>query len=240
MNNGWIKLHRKIRENEIWEKEPFNKRSAWIDLLLRATHKKEKFLIGNTIIKLKAGQIFTSEKKLAEDWKWSRWKVRCFLNLLKEISQIETPEKTSRYTILTIANWELYQSDNSNKDTNKDIKKTSKRHQKDTYKNVKNDKNVKKRTTTVQKEKKIYFDFDKEIWENITDKDKNSWREAYPACDIKLELVQMKEWLLSNPSKRKANYRRFITNWLARSQEKGGTRGLVKDNIDNLPDLMEE
>ncbi len=143
-SNGWIKLHRKIRENEIWQKEPFNKRSAWIDLLLRATHKGEKFLIGNTIVKLEAGQIFTSEKRLAEDWKWSRWKVRCFLNLLKEIGQIETPKKTSKYTILTIANWELYQSDNSNKANKKDIKKTSKRHQKDTYKKVKNDKNVKK------------------------------------------------------------------------------------------------
>ncbi len=239
MNNGWIKLHRKIRENEIWEKEPFNKRSAWIDLLLRATHKKEKFLIGNTIIKLKAGQIFTSEKKLAEDWKWSRWKVRCFLNLLKEIGQIETPEKTSRYTILTIANWELYQSDNSNKDTNKNIKKTSKRHQKDTYKNVKNGNNDKKSNTTVQK-KKINFDFDKEIWENITDKDKNSWREAYPACNIELEIKQMKEWLLSNPDKRKTLYRKFITNWFKRSQDKGGTRGLVKEDIDNLPDLMGE
>jgi len=34
----------------------------------------------------------------------------------------------------------------------------------------------------------------------------------------------MKEWLLSNPKKRKKNYRRFITNWLTRSQEKGGTK----------------
>ena len=101
-------------------------------------------MMGNTIIKLKAGQIFTSEKKLADDWKWSRWKVRCFLNLLKEIGQIETPKKTSKYTLLTVANWELYQSDNSNKAIGKDIKKTSKRHQKDTYKNVKNVKNVKK------------------------------------------------------------------------------------------------
>ena len=34
----------------------------------------------------------------------------------------------------------------------------------------------------------------------------------------------MKEWLLSNPSKRKGNYRRFITNWLSRSQERGGSK----------------
>lgn len=162
-SNGWIKLHRKIRENEIWQKEPFNKRSAWIDLLLRASHKGEKFLIGNTIIELEAGQIFTSEKKLADDWKWSRWKVRCFLNLLKEIGQIETPEKTSRYTILTITNWELYQSSNSNKATKKDIKKTSKRHQKDTYKNVKKVKNVKNSTNTIPQTETLISQFPTDI-----------------------------------------------------------------------------
>ncbi len=239
MNNGWIKLHRKIRENEIWEKEPFDKRSAWIDLLLRATHKEEKFLIGNTVIKLKSGEVFTSEKKLAKNWKWSRHKVRNFFILLEQIGQIGTPKRTSRYTLLTIVNWEQYQSDNSKKDTKKDIDGTSKGHPRDTYKNVKNGKNVKKEPTTVQKNK-INFDFDEEIWENITDKDKNSWREAYPACDIDLEIKQMKEWLLSNPDKRKTLYRKFITNWFKRSQDRGGTRGLVKENIDNLPDLMEE
>ena len=34
----------------------------------------------------------------------------------------------------------------------------------------------------------------------------------------------MRQWLISNPNKRKKNYRRFITNWLSRSQEKGGTK----------------
>ena len=144
MNNGWIKLHRKLRENEIWEKEPFDKRSAWIDLLLRATHKEEKFLIGNTVIKVKSGEVFTSEKKLAKNWKWSRHKVRNFFILLEQIGQIGTPKRTSRYTLLTIVNWEQYQSDNSKKDTKKDIKRTSKGHPRDTYKNVKNGKNVKK------------------------------------------------------------------------------------------------
>ena len=147
-SNGWIKLHRKIRENEIWKREFFDKRSAWIDLLLRAAHKEEKFLIGNTIIKLKPGEIFTSEKKLAKDWKWSRHKVRNFLTLLAQTDQIGTPKRTSRYTLLSIVNWKKYQSDNSEKDTKKNNEGTSKGHQRDTYKNVKNDKNVKDKPNT--------------------------------------------------------------------------------------------
>ena len=34
----------------------------------------------------------------------------------------------------------------------------------------------------------------------------------------------MREWLLANPSKKKKNYRRFITNWLTRTQDKGGSK----------------
>ncbi|KKL74300.1 hypothetical protein LCGC14_2066250, partial [marine sediment metagenome] len=36
--------------------------------------------------------------------------------------------------------------------------------------------------------------------------------------------IEMKEWLRSNPDKKKSRYRRFITNWLSRSQERGGSK----------------
>jgi len=51
----------------------------------------------------------------------------------------------------------------------------------------------------------------------------------------------MKAWLLSNPEKKKKNYRRFITNWLSRSQEKGGTKNIVKleDQDPELRHLIE-
>jgi len=83
-----------------------------------------------------------------------------------------------------------------------------------------------------EKKKKINFNFDKEEWENITPKDIERWKEAYPACDIKVELAQMREWLISNPKKAKKNYRKFITNWLSRSQDKGGTKTKKKSFID--------
>jgi len=70
----------------------------------------------------------------------------------------------------------------------------------------------------------IYFDFKKRKFFNITIEDKAGWLEAYPAVDIDHELNGMREWLLSNPSKKKKNYRRFITNWLTRAQEKGGSK----------------
>jgi hypothetical protein len=67
-------------------------------------------------------------------------------------------------------------------------------------------------------------------WEGIKEEDIESWKSAYPACDIDLELKRMVEWLKSNPAKaRKSNYRKFITGWLSRTQDRGGTRGILLD-----------
>ncbi|NLX97590.1 MAG: hypothetical protein GXY83_15590 [Rhodopirellula sp.] len=61
-------------------------------------------------------------------------------------------------------------------------------------------------------------------WQGITEADKAEWRKAYPACDIDLCLIQMGVWCKSNPRKaKKSRWRRFISNWLTRQQDRGGT-----------------
>jgi len=53
----------------------------------------------------------------------------------------------------------------------------------------------------------------------------NEWKELYPAVDVEQQLRNMKGWLDSNPKRRKtkAGILKFITGWLAREQDKGGT-----------------
>ena len=46
--------------------------------------------------------------------------------------------------------------------------------------------------------------------------------EAYPAIDVRQTVSAAGAWLLANPTKRKANVWRFLTNWCARQQERGG------------------
>lgn len=55
----------------------------------------------------------------------------------------------------------------------------------------------------------------------------NEWMELYPAVDIMQCLRNMKGWLLSNPAKRKTarGISRFITTWLQKEQDRGGTPG---------------
>jgi len=57
----------------------------------------------------------------------------------------------------------------------------------------------------------------------ITAADRDGWTLAYPAVNIDRQLAAMTEWLKSNPLKaRKSNWRRFVTTWLSKQQDRGG------------------
>lgn len=53
-----------------------------------------------------------------------------------------------------------------------------------------------------------------------------NWSTAFPAVDVKQELLEMASWLDSNPKRRKTRrgINHFINNWLSREQDRGGTR----------------
>lgn len=81
------------------------------------------------------------------------------------------------------------------------------------------------RSITV-KPARINFNATSRAWEGISPEDMEAWSKAFPACDLNSELAQMIEWIIGNPAKgKKSHYRRFITGWLSRSQNRGGGRG---------------
>ena len=109
MNRGFIKLYRKIEDNTIWlTDEPFCKRAAWVDLILMANHKDNSFLMGLQKIQIKRGQKWTSSKKLAERWSWSRQRVLKYLRLLETEGMIYL-DVTNRGLLITIVNYGIYQ-----------------------------------------------------------------------------------------------------------------------------------
>ncbi len=118
---GWINIHRQIKENWIWKsEEPFDKRSAWIDLLLTVNHKNKKIPFENGFIEIERGQTLTSIKQLSEKWKWSRHKVSDFLDQLERDTMIVQVRDT-RKTLVSIVNYDKYQAQINNKDIVSDI-----------------------------------------------------------------------------------------------------------------------
>ena len=150
MNNGWIYLHRKLLDCSIWtDGDEFDRRSAWIDLLLLANHSDKTIIFDGNKMVITRGQYLTSVRKLSERWHWSKDRTLRFLRLLEELEMIQRDSNNKR-TLLTIINYGVYQvaSDthkDTDKDTHKDTDKDTDKPQTTIYNNYNNDNNINKR-----------------------------------------------------------------------------------------------
>ncbi|HCX9132543.1 TPA: DnaD domain-containing protein [Staphylococcus aureus] len=126
---GWISIDRSIQNHWLFkEKRTFSKFEAWIYLLMEANHSKAKVPIGNQIVTVERGQRLTSILTLSDLFNWSRFKVKTFLDLLESDGMLEV-KTTSKYTLITIVNYDFYQSEQGRNQHQNNIKPTSKQHQ---------------------------------------------------------------------------------------------------------------
>jgi len=130
MAEGWIKLHRAIRKNWIWEDA--QKLKWWLDILLQANHQEKKVLLGNELVLIERGSFHTSELKLAKKWGVSKTTVRKFLELL-ESDRMITTIKSKKGTTLKVSNYEDYQGFSEEEKTDK---KPQKNHNVDHKKTI--------------------------------------------------------------------------------------------------------
>jgi len=131
MNNGWIKLHRKLLDNPIAKKPAWA--WLWVILLLLASHDdKESFIWNGKEVVLKKGQFVTGRKKLAQLSGISETTIERALKWLESGQQIGQ-QKTTKYRLITILKWEEYQK----VDTRLDNRRTTDGQQTDTIKNLK-------------------------------------------------------------------------------------------------------
>lgn len=133
---GFIKLHRKITEWE-WYSD-INATRLFIHLLITANFEDKKW----KGISIKRGQIVTSLANLSKETSLSVRSIRTALNKLKSTNEL-TSKTTSKFTILTLVNYGLYQD--------KEKIATSKTTSKTTNERQTND----KQTTTTKEGKEI-------------------------------------------------------------------------------------
>lgn len=107
MDNGWVKIHRKVLDNPTVMKSPEHFQ-VWIYLILRASTKEyETSYYGNKVL-LKPGQLVTSRRAIARDLDISPSKVTRVLNDFESDTLIE-PLKSAKYSVITVLNYTLYQ-----------------------------------------------------------------------------------------------------------------------------------
>ena len=118
VDNGFIKLHRRILKHWILKRDDYFR--AWVLILLEARWGKEndKILVGSQLIDCKRGESLNSLRTWANLFgpKWTVKKVRTFFALLEQDGMIVTHgyQKTTR---LTICNYDIYQCEGHVKGT---------------------------------------------------------------------------------------------------------------------------
>lgn len=213
-DKGWIKTYRKIQDCWIWlDKEPFDKRSAWIDLLLTANHADKKILFNGELITIERGQILTSIRQLAEKWKWSYDKVLRFLRLIENDGMIKKESDNFR-TLLTIENYEVYQelpnanrtpiseqssepsSEQSSERTSEQAsERVSDKQELKNYKNVKNDKELKNVKNNIKRFCKPTFEeVDSYCCQRNNGIDAQAFIDFYESKGWKVGNTPMKDW----------------------------------------------
>lgn len=112
---GWVKLHRVITKNWIWDCERHSKQSAWLDLIMMVNHEDRKITIGTQIVLIKRGSVWTSYKKLKARWRWSNDRLYGFIRALVSDGMI-TVQTTNAGTLLTVLNYSIYQGSGGSDD----------------------------------------------------------------------------------------------------------------------------
>jgi len=105
---GWIKIHRKIQDNEIYNELPFDYLHAFVDLLLMACFEEKIVEVRGISVCQHLGEVITSTYILANKWGWTRQQVRYFLEKLSGNGMLKV-ESSKVWTMIKIVNYSKYQ-----------------------------------------------------------------------------------------------------------------------------------
>ena len=139
MNEGWIKLHRCLLDKAIWNCSTPEQCKLLITILLLANHEPKQWIWEGKQFVCEAGQFITSINSLAQKTGLTQRQVRTALDKF-QVHNFLTSKVSNTGRLITIVNWELYQSNevDSDKQIDKRVTKECQTHDKPltTNKNV--------------------------------------------------------------------------------------------------------
>ena len=164
MTDGYIKLWRKVLDGDMLKNHKLFIFWAWC--LLKASYKQYKITVGFQEIELLPGQFIFGLKAASRETQLSIQNIRYCLRSLQGTQNL-TIKTTNKFSILTIANWDLYQGNGIeiNNQNNKQV--TNKRQTSN---------NKQERKESKEEEYKSFVD----------ENDFNTFWDLYPRKDAKI------------------------------------------------------
>lgn len=115
--DGWIKLHRKILQSQVWRGADADGKVILLTLLLRACHTATTWTLpGDKVAVLKPGELFISYRNFAVSCGVTVKKLRNEIERLKALDFLTVTCKKEG-TIARINNWQVYQCEGTQKGT---------------------------------------------------------------------------------------------------------------------------
>jgi len=160
---GWLKLYRCLIEKPIWKLSTPEQKAILITLLCMVNHEEEEWEWKGTKYICKPGQKITSLKNIKKECGKgiSIQNIRTAITRFEKVYQFLTNESTKESRLITVLNWELYQSGVKNQQSNQQTCNKGVT----TNKNDKNDKNIKE----IYKEKIESFTNNSELQKALFD-----------------------------------------------------------------------
>lgn len=143
--DGWIKLYRKTRNSPVFNDPEIYR--LWTLCLLSASYKERRILMNKNEIALRPGQFVTGRNALFEDYNYNieptkRVKDTTLWNWLKKLEMwgMIDIKSTTKYSIVSIVNWDEYQGGVTTERQQIDNELTTEQQQIDTNKKEKKEK----------------------------------------------------------------------------------------------------
>lgn len=197
MQNIWfVKIHRKIRDNPIFWKP--NYLAVFMYIILEVEFQESKRVLRWDIINLKAWEWLFFQKEIADKMWISLWTVSNVIKKLNSENIIEI-KTCSKYSIIGLINWEVYQTQ---------VENTIENELKTKWKPIENElkhlKNTKKTKNTKE-------DISNDIWEQALEPIKEYWDKE---INKTLEFIQRYVWCdtFAESNKLQRQYGRHIFN----------------------------
>lgn len=108
MQGGWIKLHRKLKDNAVFASESGLK--VWVWCLLKARHERGVVLVGKQMVHLRPGQFIFGRLSSSEELNMKPSTVRNWIMYLQKEGYLDS-KATNKYSVITVLNWEVYQDE---------------------------------------------------------------------------------------------------------------------------------
>jgi hypothetical protein len=237
--DGYVKLHRRLIDSRVFQNEGLLK--VWVWCLLKASYTKRwvPVVVGRAVVEveLQPGQFVFGRASAAQALRMTPSGIWKRMQKLKNLQNCDI-ESNSHYSIITIRNWDTYQSDENKSDSERNCRVTAEEQPSNTNKKGKKGKKGKKEDIKDSPEPALPTSgpalppvieiplIAKDGHYPVTQLQIDDWQTDFPGIDVVQALRNIRQWNQANPTKRKtqSGILRHIVSWLTREQDRNGGR----------------